>query len=67
MSIFKSATSDFKKRLQQQPVFSRPVITPLAPQDDGPIYTGTNANPNLNGSQVYRASKKKKTEGMIWI
>jgi transcription initiation factor TFIIE subunit beta len=64
MSHFNKATSEFKKRLAHQPVIQRPIITPLPAKDDGPLYTGSNANPNNNGSQVYRASKKKKTEGM---
>lgn len=64
MSHFKNATSEFKKRLAHQPIIQRAVVTPLPAQDDGPMYTGSNANPNNNGAQVYRASKKKKTEGM---
>ncbi|KAF9929098.1 hypothetical protein BGZ65_005939 [Modicella reniformis] len=62
MSHFKNATSEFKKRLAHQPVIQRAVVRPLAAQDDGPIFTGSNANPNNNGTQVYRSSKKKKTE-----
>ncbi|KAK3814225.1 MAG: hypothetical protein J3Q66DRAFT_345966 [Benniella sp.] len=62
MSHFNKLTSEFKKRLAHQPVIQRPIITPLPTHDDGPLYTGSNANPNNNGSQVYRASKKKKTE-----
>jgi transcription initiation factor TFIIE subunit beta len=62
MSHFKSATSEFKKRLADQPLIKRAVVTPIASQDDGPIYTGSNANPNNNGLQVFSSSKKKKTE-----
>ncbi|KAF9095581.1 hypothetical protein BGX29_001572 [Mortierella sp. GBA35] len=62
MSHFKNATSEFKKRLADQPLIKRAVVTPLASQDDGPIYTGSNANPNNNGLQVFSSSKKKKTE-----
>ncbi|KAF9907660.1 hypothetical protein EC991_010692 [Linnemannia zychae] len=62
MSHFKSATSEFKKRLADQPLIKRAVVTPLSTQDDGPIYTGSNANPNNNGLQVFSSSKKKKTE-----
>lgn len=63
MSHFKNATSEFKKRLADQPLIKRAVVTPIASQDDGPIYTGSNANPNNNGLQVFSSSKKKKTEG----
>ncbi|KAI7828563.1 hypothetical protein BC939DRAFT_443259 [Gamsiella multidivaricata] len=62
MSHFKSVTSEFKKRLADQPVIKRAVVTPLAAQDDGPLYTSSNANPNNNGLQVFKTSKKKKTE-----
>ncbi|KAG9068708.1 hypothetical protein KI688_010991 [Linnemannia hyalina] len=62
MSHFKNATSEFKKRLADQPLIKRAVVTPIASQDDGPIYTGSNANPNNNGLQVFSSSKKKKTE-----
>ncbi|KAF9919301.1 hypothetical protein BX616_009333 [Lobosporangium transversale] len=62
MSHFKNATSEFKKRLADQPVIRRAVVTPLLAQDDGPIYTGSNANPNNNGLQVFKSSKKRKAE-----
>ncbi|KAG0251524.1 hypothetical protein BG011_007545 [Mortierella polycephala] len=62
MSSLKGATSDFKKRLANQPVFTRAVVTPLLANESNRIHTGSNANPNLNGLQVYQASKKKKTE-----
>ncbi|KAF9165585.1 hypothetical protein BGZ80_001557 [Entomortierella chlamydospora] len=64
MAHFKNATSEFKKRLADQPIIKRAVVTPLASSglDDGPLYTSSNANPNNNGTQVFRSSKKKKTE-----
>ncbi|KAF9432759.1 hypothetical protein BGZ76_010365 [Entomortierella beljakovae] len=63
MSHFNKETSEFKKRLANQPVIKRAVVTPLASSvDDGPLYTGSNANPNNNGTQVFRSNKKKKTE-----
>ena len=65
MSHFKNATSEFKKRLADQPLIKRAVVTPLASQDDSPLYTGSNANPNNNGLQVFSSSKKKKTEGKL--
>ena len=67
MSHFKNATSEFKKRLADQPLIKRAVVQPLSSQDDGPVYTGSNANPNNNGLQVFSSSKKKKTEGTIQI
>ncbi|KAF9360359.1 hypothetical protein BGX26_009711 [Mortierella sp. AD094] len=64
MAHFKNATSEFKKRLADQPIIKRAVVTPLASSalDDGPLYTSSNANPNNNGTQVFRSNKKKKTE-----
>ncbi|KAF8930143.1 hypothetical protein EDD21DRAFT_364128 [Dissophora ornata] len=62
MSHFKSATSEFKKRLADQPIIKRAVVQPIASQNEGPLYTGSNANPNNNGLQVFKTSKKKKTE-----
>ncbi|KAG0305212.1 hypothetical protein BGZ98_004470, partial [Dissophora globulifera] len=61
MSHFKNATSEFKKRLADQPIIKRAVVQTQA-QEEGRLYTGSNANPNHNGLQVFKASKKKKTE-----
>ncbi|KAF9192635.1 hypothetical protein BGZ50_008341 [Haplosporangium sp. Z 11] len=51
MSSLKGATSDFKKRLANQPVFTRAVVTPLPTNESSRIHTDSNANPNLNGLQ----------------
>ncbi|KAG0053399.1 hypothetical protein BGZ83_001165 [Gryganskiella cystojenkinii] len=58
---FKNTTSEFKKRLANQPVIKRAVVTPMA-QEETHIYQGADANPNNNGLQVFSSSKKKKTE-----
>ncbi|KAF9411091.1 hypothetical protein BGZ94_001445 [Podila epigama] len=62
MSQFKSATSEFKKRLAEQPLIRRAVVTPAASSQEQRIYTGSDANPNNNGLHVYSSSKKRKTE-----
>lgn len=62
--MFKNATSEFKKRMAEQPLIQRPVIAPMASGQDERIYTGSDANPNNNGLQSFTPSKKRKTEGM---
>ncbi|KAG0028844.1 hypothetical protein BGZ81_004385 [Podila clonocystis] len=60
--MFKNATSEFKKRMAEQPLIQRPVIAPMASGHDERIYTGSDANPNNNGLQSFTPSKKRKTE-----
>ncbi|KAF9210781.1 hypothetical protein CPC16_007961 [Podila verticillata] len=60
--MFKNATSEFKKRMAEQPLIQRPVIAPMSSGQDERIYTGSDANPNNNGLQSYTPSKKRKTE-----
>jgi len=62
MAHFKNVTNEFKKRLAEQPVIKRAVVTPMA-QEATTFYSGSDANPNLNGPQVFAAPKRRKHEG----
>ncbi|KAF9584727.1 hypothetical protein BGW38_005395 [Lunasporangiospora selenospora] len=56
----KNAASEFKKRLADQPIIRRAVVTPA--KDESRFFTGSDANPNNNGLHVFSSSKKKKSE-----